>query len=149
MKKIRIVAFVMLVVLAVLLATAACAGTTLPSSSKKKTGSHNGTFNSLGETPLYYSNYNVKPTSSSMSMWVTGKMNQTGATSDFRSGNGLMGLSSELGSTKLYNFSDTESSRNNNYSNSVSTSNYCWASFRLIDRNMQAQLVGRYTFKSN
>lgn len=30
MKKIRIVAFVMLVVLAVLLATAACAGTTCP-----------------------------------------------------------------------------------------------------------------------
>ena len=149
MKKIRIFAFVMLVIMCITLTVAACAGTSLPPSSKKKTGSYSGTFNSLGETPLYYSNYNVKPTSSSMSMWVTGKMNKAGATFDFRSGNGLMGSSSELGSTKLYNFSDAQSSRNNNYSNSVSTSNYYWASFRLIDRNMYAQLVGSYTFKSN
>lgn len=149
MKKILTAIVCVALVLCVCMATA-LAGTSIPSSSKKTTGAYNGTFNSLGETPVYYTNYNVKPTSTGMSMWVTGKMNVTGATSNFRSGTGLMGSSTEIGSTKLYSFSDTQVSRNNTYTNSFNTANYYWASFNLVDRNnANSVLVGTFTFQSN
>ncbi|MEG0758074.1 MAG: hypothetical protein RR505_06660 [Raoultibacter sp.] len=148
----KIISILMLAILCLSLTAVAGAegllrGTSLPTSTT--TGSYSGTFNSLGESPLYYTNKNVKPSSSAMSMWVTGKMNAAGATSDYYSGDGLKGNANELGRTRLYNFSDVQSSRNANYSNSFSTSSYYWASFKLENRNFKAQLVGSFTFKSN
>lgn len=144
--------FVLLIALVLtftLFMTSALAGTSLPPPTKKVTGSYNGTFNSLGETPVYYTNYNVNPTSTTMSMWVKGKMNKQDAKANFYSGNGKMSNSSELGYTKLYNFNGVEALRRNaNYNNTFNTSYYYWASFNLVDRNMVAQLVGSFTFKS-
>lgn len=143
----KLISILLLVALCMSLATVASAGTSLPTATT--TGSYSGTFNSLGESPLYYSNKNVKPSSSTMSMWVTGKMNASGATSDYYSGAGVKGNSATVNTTKLYNFSDVQSSRNNNYSGSFSTSKYYWCSFKLTNRNFKAQLVGSFTFKSN
>lgn len=146
----RITTILGLIIVLLLIVSTAFAGTSLPPTTKTTTGSYNGTFNSLGVTPVYYSNYNVKPTSTSMSMWVTGKMNNANATSDFYSGNGRMSNSTQLGYTRLYNFNGTETlSRNANYNNSFNTSYYYWSSFNLVNRNMVAQLVGNFTFKSN
>lgn len=143
----KLVCVLLLVAMSFTMVSIASAGTSLPTDTT--TGSYSGTFNSLGASPLYYTNKNVKPTSSTMSMWVTGKMNAAGATSDYYSGAGVKGNSNPVNKTHLYNFSDVESSRNNNYDGSFSTSKYYWASFKLENRNFKAQLVGSFTFKSN
>jgi len=125
----------------------ASAGTSLPT--KTTTGSYNGVFNALGETPLYYTNKNVKPTSTTMKMAVTGHMNVNGATSNFYSGAGAKDDPTVLGYLKLYNFDDSTRTRSRNYNCSFDTGTYYWASFRLIDRSEYSQLVGSFTFGSN
>ena len=149
MKKKAFVAILMFALILSLEITSAFAGTSIPATSQKKEGSYSGVFNSLGMTPVYYSNYNVRPSKGgAMRMRATGALNRTGATSDYRSGTGRSGNTSEFGSTKLYNFSDVSSSRINSYSNSASTSYYYWSSFNLENRNMVAQLVGTFDFLS-
>lgn len=149
MNKKALVALLMVILTLSLGITTAFAGTSIPPTSNKKEGSYSGVFNSLGVTPVYYSNYNVRPsTTGNMRMRATGYLNQSGATSDYRSGIGRSGNTAELGSTRLYNFSDVSSTRINSYNYSSSASIYYWSSFNLENRNMVAQLVGTFDFLS-